>query len=364
MTRLTVLGAVAAIAALSITLAAAASDREAALDGVEFIQQTQEDDGGFGGFGPGQTFDAVLAIRSAGVDPNTVTTADNSPADFLRANVDEVTGDPGSAAKAALAADALDLDPADVDGTDFVDTIESFHDAGSGAFAEDAFSQSLAVLGLVCTGNEVDDSALGYLAERQLEDGGWGFEDAGDPDTTALAVQALVEGGMDAGDDAVQSALGFFHEAQHADGGWGAEGDESNANSTALVIQALLTLGEDPDGDDWAIDGATPWAYITGAQQDDGSFPGFDPAFATNQAVPALAGRTFCEAPVTEIETEVEPAPADDAAAVDDARPEAPAAGTGQATTGGNGSPLFILAAALMVSGAGMYVATRVRQDG
>ena len=52
--------------------------------------------------------------------------------------------------------------------------------------------------------------------------------------------------------------------------------------------------------------GTSPVAFLLSQQNADGSFVGFDAIFATNQAVPALAGRTFCNAPETAI-TQVRP---------------------------------------------------------
>ena len=47
--------------------------------------------------------------------------------------------------------------------------------------------------------------------------------------------------------------------------------------------------------------GPSPVTFLLSQQNADGSFKGFDATFATNQAVPALAGRTFCNAPETPI---------------------------------------------------------------
>ena len=45
--------------------------------------------------------------------------------------------------------------------------------------------------------------------------------------------------------------------------------------------------------------GTDPVGYLLSQQRSDGSFTGFDPSFATNQVVPALAGRSFAAAPLT-----------------------------------------------------------------
>lgn len=345
-----------AIAALWIAVAAASTDREAALRGIEFIRTTQQDDGGFGGFGPGQTYDAVYAIRSVGIDPTTVTSGGNSPADFLRANLDEATTSAASAAKAALAAHAMNIDPTDVDGTDLIAAIEGFQN-DSGAYGEDAFSHGTAMLGLVCTGNSAPDNAVDYLRESQLDDGGWGFEDTGDLDTTAIVVQALIGAGVAPTDPAVADAVAFLQDAQNDDRGWGFEPGESNANSTAYVIQALTAAGKDIAAEPYAADGANPLTLLVSLQQDDGSFPGFDPAYAANQAVPALNGKTFCDAVNADIEQQddSEPTPA----AIETAEPGAPVVGSAEASSNSASVLLILVGLALISGGSGLFVATR-----
>ncbi len=98
----------AIIALLLVATAAAFPDRPAAIRGAEFIRTTQQPDGGFGP--AGQTMDAIFAIRAAGLDPNTFSAAGKTPADYLRANA-AAASKPASAAKAALGARALGLDP-------------------------------------------------------------------------------------------------------------------------------------------------------------------------------------------------------------------------------------------------------------
>ena len=306
-----VLGALgAALVALPIAFVDAAPRPEAVGRGVDYIRTTQQPDGGFGGFGAGQTMDAIYAIRAAGVDPNTVTNEDGlSPADYLEAVAAEQETAP-AAAKAALAAVALDLDPTDVTGTDFHAVITSSYDDETGQYDPTSFSQALVILGLQCTGGSVPADAIAALEAMQLSDGGWGFADTGDPDNTAIVLQALVEAGVSANKESVANGLAFLASVQAADGGWGFDPSESNANSTAYVIQALLAAGEDPEGEAWTVDGVNPVDFLVGLQAEDGSFPGFDPAYATNQAVPALAGRTFCNADTTDISVEQTPTPA------------------------------------------------------
>ena len=57
--KLVLLAALAALLALPALASAALPESDAVMSGVEFIRTTQQDDGGFGGFGPGQSMDAI-----------------------------------------------------------------------------------------------------------------------------------------------------------------------------------------------------------------------------------------------------------------------------------------------------------------
>lgn len=360
MTRILFFTATAAlVAALPLFAAVAAHPtQDATLRGVEFIRTTQQPDGGFGGFGPGQSLDAILAIRSAGLDPNTFDASGNTPLDFVVDRAADLAANPALAGKAALAARALALDPRDVGGVDFVAAIIAGYDPASGLYAEDAFSHSLAMIGLACgAGMPVPSGAVVALRDAQLGDGGWGFGGSSDADTTGLALQALAAAGIPPTDPAIVRAVEFLRAVQGNDGGWGFDPDDSNANSTALALQGLIAAGEDIHSLAYARSGVTPVAFLLAIQQPDGAFPGFDPAFATNQAVPALAGKTLCDAP----NTPARPAPA----AAPTPRPPATGTGIDGETPGGSDTSAPVIAGALilLVAATGMALAGQRRSS-
>ncbi len=292
---------VVAMTALPLVAVNAALPENAAVGkAATFILNTQATDGGFGGFGDGQSFDAIYALRSAGIDPATVKRASNSPVDFVKAKASGQTT-AAAAAKAALAARALGLDPGAVNGTDLRGVINGRYNDVTGRFAGDDFSQSIAILGLACTGGSAPGGAVGALKAAQLADGGWGFDGFSDADTAAIAIQALIAAGTPKSDGSVVKGLAYLRTTQAADGGWGFDPAASNASSTAFVLQALIALGEDVDGATYRKGVATPVGLILSQQLADGSFAGFDPGFAANQVTPALAGRTFCNAVSTPI---------------------------------------------------------------
>ncbi|MGI8925558.1 MAG: prenyltransferase/squalene oxidase repeat-containing protein [Tepidiformaceae bacterium] len=352
--------------ALAIPLAASAAlpDRPAALRGVDFIRTTQQPGGGFGS--PGQSMDAIYAIRSAGIDPNTVIREGESPADYLLANAAAATS-PAAAAKAALGAKALGLDPQSVGGSNLIARISAGLSGATGRYADDDFSNAIAILGLACTGNSVPASAVLALRTSQISDGGWGFGGASDPDTTAIALQALLATGVPASDADAVAAVAYLRATQSADAGWGFDPQESNVNSTAYVLQALIAASQDPESAAYTKAGATPVSFLLSQQQADGSFRGFDAAFATNQTVPALAGRTFCNAPQTLIVAVATPTPTPSAspspAATTTTVPAPPSTGSGQAPD----APMLtaLLAAGVVVAtalGAATILAGRRQQ--
>lgn len=368
----------AAAAVASTLLAAAASPNpEVMTHAAAYIQSQQQPDGGYGTAGPGGVADSVFALRAAGFDPGKDVTAGKTPADYLRANAAS-QDKPAAAAKMALAARALGLDPRATGGVDLVARVAGGYVSTSGRYADDDFGQSIAMLGLACTGNTVGAGAVAALKSTQDADGGWGFSGVSDPDATAIAVQALLAAGLPRSDPALTRALTFVRSSQGNDGGWGFDPAASNVSSTAYMVQALIALGEQPDSTAYARNGATPLQFLLSQQNDDGSFKGFDALFATNQALPALAGRTFCNAPETPItrvratstptptaSTTVPPSstpatPSSTASASATTAPAPPRTGSGSAT-GSHRLELALSGAALLSLGAGAAALRRRR---
>ena len=86
------------------------------------------------------------------------------------------------------------------------------------------------------------------LVDRQNEDGGWSVSGTrSDADVTAMTLQALAVHKELCG-DAVERALACLSEMQREDGGYVSYG-VSNAESCCQVIIALTALGIDPETD-------------------------------------------------------------------------------------------------------------------
>jgi hypothetical protein len=174
-------------------------------------------------------------------------------------------------------------------------------DAGTGA-------HMWGMLGTATLSQTVPPPAAEYLKNLQQIDGAWEW-DVGfgtDTNSTALAIQALIAAGEPVASSAIVNALVYLDVAQNDDGGFPYSpgspfGTDSDTNSTAYVVQALLAAGESPSDARWAklTDGITrtnPISHLLGMQVADGSFeyqkgvPG-DRQSSTRQAIPTLLGR-------------------------------------------------------------------------
>ncbi|WP_428934504.1 prenyltransferase/squalene oxidase repeat-containing protein [Streptomyces sp. ACT015] len=116
--------------------------------------------------------------------------------------------------------------------------------------------QSLALLAQHTAAVEPAPKAVAWLSGQQCADGSFAAFRADparacaastpvDTNSTAAAAQALAALGGHR--DAVGKAVGWLKSAQNKDGGWGyTAGDATDANSTAVVVGALVAAGERP----------------------------------------------------------------------------------------------------------------------
>jgi hypothetical protein len=100
----------------------------------------------------------------------------------------------------------------------------------------------------------------------------------------------------------IKNGLKYLRAAQNDDGGFtyapdSSFGTDSDSNSSAYAIQAILAVGQDPQSDAWSKGGINAIDYLLGIQLPDGSLewqPGIGANFlATSQAIPALLGKSF-----------------------------------------------------------------------
>ncbi|HQZ99128.1 MAG TPA: hypothetical protein PLJ62_02930 [Thermoflexales bacterium] len=276
-----------AVLAMAAAPANAASDivTNSAGRAATWLITKQSADGGFSnGFAKGSdvsaTADAVFALAGDASAKKNVASALN----FLAAQVPSGKLKTGQYVKIALAAKAAGANPRAFGGKDLLAEISKATNPKTGVIGDGVFTHALAVLALARGGASVPAQALTALEALQTPAGGWAFTGAGAPDvdTTALAVQALIAAGRPSNSGAAGRGLGYLRGLQNTDGGFpyqspSAYGTDSNANSTALVAQAIIAAGDQPES--WAAAQGNPLSALVNLQQKSGAIA-FQSAFA------------------------------------------------------------------------------------
>lgn len=269
---------------------------------IAWLQTQQQPDGGFAGFSgasdPGATIDAIFAMVAAqtlGINADTESAVKYLESGDIALVFAQTSA--GSAAKLSLALAATGNDPHDFNGVDPLSIVEV--GAGLGMIGLGPYDHAIGIQALVATGTPVPELAIETARGSQIEDGSWAFDGtmtagAGDTNTTAMMVQALVAAGV-TDDEMVAKAMTYLLSAQNEDGGFPYQpGAESDANSTALVLQALIALNDSANAEAQA----KAETALQGMQNDSGAFYYMtstpdDNAYATVQAIPALVGVAF-----------------------------------------------------------------------
>ncbi len=284
-------------------------------DTLGWLETQQQADGGFGtGFSDGSdlgaTCDVVLAIAAGGQDVSQWTSSeDNSPLDYLYTQV--AGGQPETMSlkgKVTLALLAIGQDPTSFAGRDLIGELTSAYDEETGSYGGNVFDQALVMLALFNAGQPVPEEAAQYLLDLQTEDGAWALfgstaAGAGDTNTTALVIQALLAAGRK---DDIGEAFAYLHRVQNEDGGFPYQvpseyGTETDSNSTAYVLQALLAADQPLSA--WAPTGTDPLGALAALQDPETGAFFWQAAVpspnlvATAQAVPAMGDYTFVSLP-------------------------------------------------------------------
>lgn len=290
----------------------------------------------FGSGSWGATLDAAFALASVNISDPLIQTIWNAAVSDREAIVNDGTGDiPGRLSQMILLAYTLDKDPHAVGsapGNDLVARLEAtMTPAGSsdaGLFGaqsptyDGVYRQGLALAALASASTTPDPLAVDWILDQQCKgdfEGAWmsyrpdtslpcvsdSMSWVGpDSNASAYAVTGLVESlaGDPEVDDAIDLGLAWFDTDQNSDGGWGGyPWADTDPNSTAVVIQALLATGTESDPR-FADQSASPVSALLSFQlgaafpeEDRGAFtyPGTADSpseIATVQAVVAAAG--------------------------------------------------------------------------
>ncbi len=295
------------------TAASVPTQAEVIKAGLAFLKSQQEPSGGIIGFSkvadPDTTARSVIAYIAAGSPVSeVVSSAGNTLLDYLATQAITFTHDttgtlfPGRAGELLAAVSLAGDDGSKFGGMDIIKELEASYQADTGAYSTAAkqdfssgaasdLNQAWAILGLSLADQSVPESASQYLVGSQGADGSWG---AGDPDTTALAMTALLATHIiDPTNAAIQHAIEFFHTTQAPSSGWKPawDTDPLNADSTGWVIQALVSAGEDVRGQSWTINGLNPVDALLGLQKPDGEIGGtYANTYSTAEAIIGLSG--------------------------------------------------------------------------
>lgn len=280
-------------------------------ESLTWLRTQQLDDGSYAtGFGSktGGTLNAILAIAAANEDNiNWRSPTGNSTIEYVRdVAIEDASARAANAGKLALGVAAAGLDPHDFGGVNLIAMINQHYDPATGAYGFDNWDQAFSLLGLRAAGSEIPEAAVETLLNRAAPEGYWPFAPQGNfayVDTTSLALMALIAADVPTNSPAITDGIAFIRDQQMDDGGFpdipvfgGGEPTSGNPNTTALAIQALLAAGEDPLNTDWTRGDQTPVSFLLSLAVEGGGirFPGSgDQAnlLATNQVIPALVGK-------------------------------------------------------------------------
>jgi hypothetical protein len=297
---------------------ASSEDVEQAIDqALSYLRIQQLPSGGIDSFemgsgDPAGTAKAVIAIAATGRSAQWTVhlTSGLSLIDFLTAEAITYTHEAPHADSAHLfpmqagtllaAVAAADADPTDFGGMNLLGQINETYIAETGAYSTTAaggwftgeatpLSQAWVILGLSAAGQPVPVPATDWLIDHQDEAGSW----ASDPDTTGLAVTALIgSGNVPSSHVAIQNALAWLKAEQLPNGGWRPtwDSDPANANSTGMILQALTATGYTPPDTSWATADGDPVQALLALQKEDGRIGGtYANAFSTVDAILGLS---------------------------------------------------------------------------
>lgn len=279
-----------------------------------YLHSVQNNDGGFPAQKGTESSNAVtswvlMALAAAGEDVNAKAwaPAGHTALDYLQ-NCQQPLDSTCDYARTLLSLKAVKAG-GQYQNQDLTGKIAAFQQS-SGQYAQLAKGENgfvnahiWSILALCSAGQEPANKAKAreWLLKRQNKDGGFGWAEglASDADDTAVALQAMVLlGEKPARSTATKKALNYLKACQKDDGGFSSgelAGNKSNASTDSWVIQGLLACGEAPQAAKWSIKGKNAATHLLSLQNKDGSFnwmPGVSasPVITTAYAVMALKG--------------------------------------------------------------------------
>jgi prenyltransferase beta subunit len=334
---------------------------------IRFLQEAQNQDGGFGGASgseSGQGFSAwvALALAAAGINPRCQARPGGVDAygflvDHFHAGLEEEIPYPSIPTTAfereLMVVDASGADPHAFAGYDLVKEILAralpdgsfpYVAGGRGEINDTIFAIVALAPVQEPEAQAVIQRAADWLMAEQDDDGGWSFEVKGrrtEADMTGAAIQALHAAGRP-DTEAERDGLRYLRAMQGADGGFPEfPGEaESNVASTAWAVQGIWSARQNPEDSDWVKGGNDPLSYMASLQQPDGHIrwkasEDTNGVWMTAYVAPAFAGQAW---PIPSSPCDARQQPA----ALRPGQGEGSQSGAGViAGGGGRGAPLF-----------------------
>ena len=279
--------------------AAAASVK---LKAARYLVSAQNRDGGWGP-APGarsnavQTSWAVVGLAAAGYDPLRVKMRGRTPTALLRRYA-ERSRSTADIERTAIALAAAGL-PASTGG---LSARLRRSQRADGSFAGLINLTSYGLIALRASGLPAGSSrvqrAARWIEARQNSDGSFNYARRGAPgtiDDTAGALQALAAAGRRG--SASQEALAYLLSRQNGDGGFAFQPPgRSNSQSTALTVQAMVSMGSNPALKRRAS--RSPLGFLGARQMSNGlirysSTSAATPVWVTSQSLAALGRRAL-----------------------------------------------------------------------
>lgn len=279
---------------------------------LDFIRNSESTHPSLWGGGE-KTCYAIVAISACGADPNEFRkTSGESMVDIIKSQVGQYLKPQASASLAheyyILAIIAAGENPWNFGGVNAAGQLLDMFDGtqiGQPGIINDDF---WAIIALTAAGvkstSPVIQTAKQFIIAHQNADGGWGCNTDGsgmgsgaDPCDTANAIMALIAAGESASSTAILNGLSYLHSKQNDDGGFpyyeGATA--SDVASDARVMAAIRACGGNPTGAEWTKNGNNPLINALSLQNDDGGFAwtagGPTDAWMTTYIMPPLVGK-------------------------------------------------------------------------
>ncbi len=210
----------------------------------------------------------AIGAAAAGYDPKALRHGSGpSVMTYLSTQAGSACASAGACGLLIQAVVAAHLNPSSFGGVNLITTLNAMYKAGVYGDGE-AFTESLAIQGLVAAGQTVPTAAVHHLVAAQDSDGGWDYllikddpngstnYDTSDTNSTSMVLMALNAAGTRSRN---ASALAWLHTQQDGDGGFPYQaGAGTDPDSTALVLQALAATGQNPEASAWAPGGNSP----------------------------------------------------------------------------------------------------------